>query len=35
MHTGSICDGHWAGFQYDFVYYKEIILMRQKSQYIS
>ena len=24
MHTGSISDGHWAGFQYDFVAYKEI-----------
>ena len=35
MHTGSISDGHWAGFQYDFVSYKEIMLMKRKCQYIS
>ena len=30
MHTGSISDDHWAGFQYNFVCYKEMILMKQK-----
>ena len=34
MHTGSNSDSHWAGFQYDFVSDKEIILMKRKSQHI-
>ena len=26
MHTWSNSDGHWAGFQYGFVSYEEIVL---------
>ena len=35
MHIGTISDGYWVDSAVDFFFYKEAILKKRKSQYIS